>query len=237
MNNEEKQRVVDHSMIANYGGGVMNNSTSYCCDLFKRFMIEGSVLELGPAEGIMTDKLAPFFKDYTVVDGADIFVNSILKRHQNVKGYALLFEEFNPDKKFDNIILGHVLEHVIDPVSILKRCSTWLSNRGRILVAVPNANSIHRQMGVEMGLLTSIYQLNETDCRNGHRRVYDIISLQKDFNDAGLKILKKGGYWLKPLSNSQIDSTWNSEIINASMIIGEKYPEIAAEIYIVASNE
>ena len=236
MNYEEKQRVVNHAMSANYGGGVMNNSTSYCCDLFKRFMVEGNVLELGPAEGIMTDKLAPYFEDYTVVDGADFFVQEIKKRHPHVKGYAQLFEDFNPETTFDNIILGHVLEHVIDPVLILKKCSTWLSKEGRIIVAVPNANSIHRQMGVEMGLLTSVYQLNETDHRNGHRRVYDMVSLEKDFDDAGLKVVKKGGYWLKPLSNSQIDSSWNAEIINASMVVGEKYPEIAAEIYIVASR-
>lgn len=127
-----------------------------------------------------------------------------------------------------------MLEHVIDPVDILKKCGTWLNPGGRILAAVPNSESIHRQAAVMMGMLSSTKQLNETDERNGHRRVYDMKMLQTDFEDAGLKIVKTGGYWLKPLSNSQVDATWDLEMVNAFLQMGEKYPEIAGEIYIVA---
>lgn len=86
-----------------------------------------------------------------------------------------------------------------------------------------------------MGLLKTDKQLNETDIKNGHRRVYDFNSLKKDFIDAGLKIIANGGYWLKPESNNQINNYWNENMIDAFLKLGEMYPNIAGEIYIIAS--
>lgn len=197
----------------------------------------GGVLELGPAEGVMTDLLFPLYEDdYTVVDGAPHFIDSLKKRHQGIKCYAMLFEEFEPERKYENIILGHVLEHVQNPVDILMKCGSWLTESGCIIAAVPNAESLHRQAAVKMGLLKHTKELNETDKLNGHRRVYDLPKLKSDFVEAGLRIVETGGYWLKPLSNSQINNTWTSEMIDAFLSIGELYPNIAGEIYIVAGK-
>ncbi len=236
-NKDEKRRVEEHAAIANYNGLlVAKSATSYCGDLFRRYMKTGSVLELGPAEGVMTDLLFPYYEDYTVVDGADFFVKDILNRHPKIKGYSCLFEEFKPSVKYDNVILGHVLEHVDNPVEILKLTSNWLNDEGVIVAAVPNSHSIHRQAAVLMGMLESEKQLNERDILNGHRRVYDIEMLKADFIDAGLRIKESGGYWLKPESNAQIDKNWDINMIEAFMKLGEEYPNIAAEIYVIAEK-
>lgn len=235
METNEKSRVVEIQKRTAYTKGVMQNTTAYCGEIFRRFMRKGSVLELGPAEGVMTDVLYPYYDDYTVVDGADYFVDAIKKRYPGIKGHAVLFEEYSPSQAYDNIILGHVLEHVKCPIEILKLASSWLSEGGRIICAVPNANSIHRQAGVLMGLLETENQLNATDIRIGHRRVYDMDTLKKDFADAGLKIIQSGGYWLKPESNAQIEANWNVDMVNAFLRLGERYPDIAAEIYLIAS--
>ncbi|PZX45756.1 methyltransferase family protein [Roseinatronobacter thiooxidans] len=39
---------------------------------------------------------------------------------------------------FDLLLFSHVLEHLIDPVSVLRRCLTRLSPGGHVLIAVPN---------------------------------------------------------------------------------------------------
>ena len=44
-----------------------------------------------------------------------------------------------------------------------------------------------------------------------------------------------GGYWLKPLSNAQLDRDWTPEMLDAFMALGERYPDVAAEIYVVAT--
>lgn len=45
-----------------------------------------------------------------------------------------------------------------------------------------------------------------------------------------------GGYWLKPVSNGQIEENWTGKMVEAFMKLGERYPDIAAEIYIIAKN-
>ena len=52
----------------------------------------------------------------------------------------------------------------------------------------------------------------------------------------GLEIEAFGGYWLKPLSNGQIEQDWTPQMVEAFMKLGERYPDIAAEIYVVARH-
>lgn len=219
-----------------YRAGIMGGATDYCTGIFLRHMSQGSVLELGPAEGVMTEKMYPLFHDYTVVEGSKDFSKQLKMKYPDMEVVNCFFEDFEPTKTYDYIILGHVLEHVDNPVHILKLCSEWLSIGGKILSAVPNAHSIHRQAAVKMGILRSENELNDTDKGVGHQRVYNLVELSSDFNSAGLSIIKSGGYFLKPLANSQIEKTWTPEMISAFMELGENYPELAGEIYIIAER-
>lgn len=234
---DEKERINKIASVSKYAFGVNAKTIIYSAKLFLGFMVkEGRVLELGPAEGVMTELLYPYFEDYTVVDGADMFVEQITKKYPKIQGVVSLFEDYKPDRKFDNIILGHVLEHVENPREILRRCKSWLRDGGVVLAAVPNCDSIHRQAAVKMGLLDSVKQLNAADIYHGHRRVYNRKEFIDDFESADFKIIKEGGYWLKPLSNAQVEENWTDEMVTAFMELGEKYPEIAAEIYVVAGK-
>jgi 2-polyprenyl-3-methyl-5-hydroxy-6-metoxy-1,4-benzoquinol methylase len=195
-----------------------------------------TVLVLGPAEGVGTQKLLDFGYDVTVVEGSNVFCEALQHRHANLKVICSLFETMELERSFDCIICGHILEHVDDPVEVLKRASGFLNPGGRIFAAVPNAWSLHRQAAVLMGLLPTESFFSDLDRRHGHRRVYTPESFRCDFTKAGLKIDVFGGYWLKPLSNGQIEANWSQEMIYAFFKLGERYPDIAAEIYIVASK-
>lgn len=194
--NKEIARVEKSADEAHYNDGYMGYATQYSCEVMKRFIIPGSILEMGPAEGVMTDLLCDDFDDYTIVEGAQRFVDMIKAKHSNIICHCSLFETFSPKRLFDNILLGHVLEHVEDPVGILLMCKKWLSDKGRILAAVPNSESIHRLAAVEMGLLSKTDELNERDICHGHRRVYNWNSFMDDFEKAGLKVVYRGGIGL-----------------------------------------
>jgi 2-polyprenyl-3-methyl-5-hydroxy-6-metoxy-1,4-benzoquinol methylase len=218
-----------------YAAGVNTDTINYNFTVFERFIRGTTILEMGPAEGVMTEKLAQTGLALTCVEGAEIFCKSLAKKHPSIEVVNSLFEDYSPGKRFDNIVLGHVLEHVEDPVAILRNVKTFLAPRGRVLAAVPNARSLHRQAAAIMGLLPSENSLNPLDLHHGHRRVYDPEMFRSHFVNAGFKIDVFGGYWLKPVSNTQIEKTWTPEMLAAFMQLGERYPDIAGEIYVIAS--
>ena len=219
-----------------YGKGINATTVAYSVRIFSRHWRPGSCLELGPAEGLATASLVKQFDDLTCVEGSEIFCRALRERHSGIDVVCSLFEHYDPRRAFDNIVLGHVLEHVENPVAILARARPWLSPHGRLFAAVPNARSLHRQMGVVMGLLATEHTLNPTDLRHGHRRVYDPESFRRDFAAAGLQIEIFGGYWIKTAANSHIEAHWTPEMIEAAMVVGERYPDVAAEIYVLARD-
>lgn len=234
---QEQERLKSIAARSTYSAGVMTYAIEHCFKIIERHVKKSDfVLEIGPAEGVMTDLLAQKFPNLTVVEGADQFCKAIQSRHPNITVVNALIESFSTNQKFDWIILGHVLEHVEKPIEILKALKPLLASNGRLFCAVPNANSVHRQAAVEMGLLNKNDQLNQTDLAHGHRRVYCPKTLRHDFEESDLNIEVFGGYWLKPLANSQIESHWSTEMIRAFMTLGERYPDIAGEIYVIAKN-
>ena len=184
----------------------------------------------------MTELLAPHFDKITLVDGSDQFCASLRIRFPSASVVHSLFEHYTATERFDTIVLGHVLEHVDDPVALLSIVAKLLRPGGVVCAAVPNSRSLHRQAAVLMGLLPYESALNDTDRHHGHRRVYNPEALTHDFREAGLKVKIFGGYWIKPLSNSQLEAQWTAPMLEAFMELGERYPDIAAEIYVIAEG-
>jgi 2-polyprenyl-3-methyl-5-hydroxy-6-metoxy-1,4-benzoquinol methylase len=235
--NEQAERARLETVASDswYDRGANAAMIRYTAEVFGRHWRSGRCLELGPAEGLMTDILDATFSDLTVVDGSEQFCSSLRRRFPNADVQCSLFEDFEPDRQFDTIVLSHVLEHVECPKALLESVRRWLAPHGAVYAAVPNARSIHRQAAVLMGTLPSEHSLNETDHHHGHRRVYGPEAFRNEFLAAGFKIRVFGGYWLKPLSNAQIDASWTPEMLKAFMQLGERYPDIAAEIYVIAA--
>ena len=82
-------------------------------------------------------------------------------------------EEINDE--YDIIIINHVLEHFLDPVSALKKIVYHLKNNGIIYIAVPNI------------LNFSLGQL-----QNAHSYYFTPASFQYYISTAGLRLLKFG---------------------------------------------
>lgn len=192
-------------------------------------------LELGPALGYMTKHLVHDFRELHIVEGSLALLNEI-PEYPNVVKHHALFEEFETPLRFDTIVMSHVLEHVSNVDEVLRRIYTWLAPNGAFLVAVPNAQSVHRLVAVEMGLISDEYALNQRDIELGHCRVYDLNSLQDDVKKAGFTVVEKGGYFLKPLSNSQIDSSWTSDMIEGFYNVSKYLPQFCAEIFVVCKK-
>ena len=95
MNNNNKKNLNKIAEKTLYGAGVNSNMVQYSFEVFKRHIVGKEILELGPAEGIMTDLLISLDINLTVVEGAKVFCDSLVKRYPNVNVINSLFEEVN----------------------------------------------------------------------------------------------------------------------------------------------
>lgn len=224
------------SSYTKFNDWLINRRYSHLCNYFKG----SSCLELGIAEGSGIDKLLDRFNEVTVVDGSKLAISQVQERfkNQNLIAVHSFFEEIDfKGKVFDTIIMAHILEHVDDPILVLRKAKEFLADNGIIIIDVPNGNSLHRQVGVKMGLLNENTELNQADLSIGHQRVYTPETFKKDVEDSGLIINNFGGMFIKVLSNSQMEEVFNEQQLEALFNVGVDQPEIAAEIYIIATKQ
>jgi len=188
---------------------------------------------MGSADGEMTRFLREDFDRLHVLDASDDYVEKATSFGDNVSGSVALFEEFETELRFDTIVASHVLEHLVDPVAVLSRAREWLAPGGRLIVVVPNADSLHRQLGVKLGLLPATDALNEQDLEIGHRRVYRRETLEADLSAAGFDVTARGGVFLKLLSNVQMQE-FDDAVVEGFYELGKDFPDLCSEIYAVA---
>ena len=188
------------------------------------------VLVLGAATGAWVSPLLERFETFDTVDAVAPLIEELERQHKGrVRGFVSLFERFEPPRPYDTLVLGHVLEHVHDPVGLLRRCRGWLQPGGRAVILVPNADSLHRQVGVALGHLQAATDMTPGDELLGHRRVYTRRSLRADVEAAGFGHVELGGLLLKPLSNGQMDA-FDDELRQAFFALGHAAPEVACII-------
>jgi trans-aconitate methyltransferase len=209
---------------------------AYAMNALCRHALPGHALEMGCADGEATRVLAPKFQRLTVLDGSRTFLEqarSAVGAAPHVTFTHGLFEEFAPTDRFQTIFAVHVLEHLDDPVAVLRRARGWLAPGGRFIALVPNAKSLHRAVGVKLGLLAKPDDLNAQDVQLGHRRVYTPELLKAHAVEAGFDVRHFGGIMIKPLSNRQMEEQWGPELVDAFLRLGEDYPEISSEVFVV----
>ena len=182
------------------------------------------VLEMGYGGGQWTGAILKTFGHTNIVDASEELLETARERHgDRVVTHASLFEEFEPPIAYDTIVSSLVLEHVQDPVAVMRGAATWLAPGGRLVAIVPHADSLHRRLGVKMGLLERTTELNATDDILGHRRVYTIRHMRDDIAAAGLRVVDEKGLFVKCLSQSQMVG-FSDELLEGFMALGAEIP-------------
>lgn len=136
-----------------------------------------SALELGCGRGLWTSVLSTWYRRLDVVDGSVELLEEVVRSSPGpaeVVPHLALVEDFLRDatEKWQHVYMTFLLEHVQDPVAVLRLVRTRIEDDGLLFLAVPNAESVHRMLAFRAGLITAPDQLSENDFRVGHRRVY-----------------------------------------------------------------
>jgi 2-polyprenyl-3-methyl-5-hydroxy-6-metoxy-1,4-benzoquinol methylase len=212
----------------------------YMVKTFRGFYRRGSCLELGSFKGHFTKLLTTDFSDLTCVEASpEAIAVARQSLPDTISFHQSLFEEVALPRRYDNIILTHVLEHLDDPVGVLKRVNDeWLAPGGRLFLACPNANAPSRQIAVAMGLITHNAAVTPAEAEHGHRITYSLDTLERDATLAGLRILHRTGIFFKALANFQWDRLLKTDIISPEYLdgcyaLGQRYPDLCSSICLV----
>jgi SAM-dependent methyltransferase len=210
---------------------------------FEPFFNKGSLLELGSFKGDFTRRFLPYFDDVTCVEASEVAVTEAKRKlGDKVTFVNSLFEKATLPKRYNNIVLTHVLEHLDDPVLVLKRINEeWLAEGGRFFLVCPNANAPSRQIAVKMGLITHNAAVTPSEAEHGHRCTYTLDTLERDAVAAGLKVVHRSGIFFKALANFQWDRLLQTDIISKEYLegcykLGQQYPDLCSSIFLMCEN-
>lgn len=210
---------------------------------FEPFFNAGSLLELGSFKGDFTKRLMPYSADITCVEASDVAIEEArTKLGDQVKFINTPFENVILPKRYENVVLTHVLEHLDSPVLVLKRINDeWLADRGRLFLVCPNANALSRQIASKMGLISHNAAVTHAEAEHGHRFTYALDTLERDAVAAGLKVVFRTGIFLKALANFQWDRLLQTDIISNEYLegcyqLGQQYPDLCASIFLLCER-
>jgi 2-polyprenyl-3-methyl-5-hydroxy-6-metoxy-1,4-benzoquinol methylase len=92
-----------------------------------------------------------------------------------------------PQKQFDFITLIDVIEHICDPIGMLRQCSSLLNNNGKLLIVTPDSASLVARL---LGYRWWHYRI-------AHISYFNITTLKFALAASGLQVIavKRPRWW------------------------------------------
>jgi SAM-dependent methyltransferase len=130
----------------------------------------GRLLDVGAGNGAFMAAMRELGWD---VDGLEVderareaacAVNGVILRAGTIE------QQQFPDESFDAVVLRHVLEHMTDPLGVLRECHRVLKVGGRLAVVTPNAHSLGARLfgvhwrGLEPPRHLQVFTLASLEC-------------------------------------------------------------------------
>jgi 2-polyprenyl-3-methyl-5-hydroxy-6-metoxy-1,4-benzoquinol methylase len=240
--NKEIQDTADHKYAYGFDFDVMH---PFMLKSFLPHFKGGNLLELGSFKGDFTKRFLSYFNDITCVEASNEAISiAKIAFGNDVKFINSLFETAELPTKYNNIIMTHVLEHIDDPITVLKRVNDeWLADDGRFFLVCPNANAPSRQIAVKMRLISHNDAITDAEEAHGHRITYSLDTLERDATQAGLNVIHRSGIFFKALANFQFDrilqeseGILGEEYLEGCYKLGQVYPDLCSSIFLLCEK-
>ena len=204
-----------------------------------------TILEVGCGVNPLFD----FFTDFellTILEPSKLFYDKAVDiiSKQNLSGKVEIFNNFFEDavetvnsRNYDLIIISALIHEIGDLKSFFTRLKELVKPGTVVHIDVPNGNSLHRLLAVEMGLIKSQMEMSDFNIQFQQNRVFDLNLLEKLVTDYDFTVVEKGSYFIKPFTHAQMQKMMDDNIIDTKVLDGfynliKYFPDLGSEIYI-----
>jgi 2-polyprenyl-3-methyl-5-hydroxy-6-metoxy-1,4-benzoquinol methylase len=139
---------------------------------------------------------------------------------------------FDLGRTFDHVIATNVAHEVPDLGDFLRRCRAHLGPDGLLHLSLQNPRSLHRLLGLSMGMISDLRAVSERGQDLETLRLLDADDLIAAGIEAGLDCIHRAGVMLKPLPNALM-ADLPVEILEGLLTAAPLLPEHGAMNYLV----
>ncbi|MDE7017217.1 MAG: class I SAM-dependent methyltransferase, partial [Lachnospiraceae bacterium] len=162
---------------------------------------------------------------YTVVEPSKEFYGAAKKIAKETRDVLCIngtieevVEELEP--QYDMIICSSLLHEVENPRGLLHAIRRICNNETVVHVNVPNANSMHRLIAFECGMISDIHNLSERNKTLQQNSTFDIESLADEIKKNNMVVIEQGSYFVKPFTHAQMYQMLENGIIQEEILDG-----------------
>jgi 2-polyprenyl-3-methyl-5-hydroxy-6-metoxy-1,4-benzoquinol methylase len=160
-----------------------------------------------------------------------VVVNTLENAHKNL------------DVKFDIILVSSLIHEIKNPIEFILRCKEMLNKNGEIIIVTNNKMSIHRILGVELGILQNIDSKTDTEVKmQQFTGAFTTVELIELVERCKLKVSKIETFFPKILPHEKMQEAIKSGKINSNFLDNlylmiNYLPEFGSEIIAEVVNE
>jgi SAM-dependent methyltransferase len=202
-----------------------------------------SVLEIGPGYNPLSPRIFPESKK-TILEPSKILYEHNVAQHEGDFTTKIINEDLDTfyksdSTKFDLVILSSVLHELPNPSQELSNINSLLKSNGLLFIVTPNNQSIHRLLGVFLGILASTSSLTSTEIKMQQHNNFSIASLQDLLNKLNFKIDLAITSFLKPHTHQQMQDWVDEGLLTKTKLdslyeLSELFDPYNSEIFVLA---
>ena len=174
-----------------------------------------NILEIGPGYNPLSTKIFPE-SIKTILEPSKILYQNNVAKHERDSTAKILNEDLDTfcksvlTPKFDLVILSSVLHELLNPLQELSKIKSLLKSNGLLFIVTPNNQSIHRLLGVFLGILDNTSSLTSTEIKMQQYNNFSVSSLGDLLNELNFTIDLGITSFLKPHTHAQMQA-WVDE--------------------------
>ena len=141
------------------------------------------------------------------------------------------------ENNYDMVICSSLLHEVEKPIELLHSIEKICNDKTVVHINVPNANSMHRLIALESGIISDTHDMSERNKTLQQNNVFDLEKLKQLVEKTQLSVIQGGAYFVKPFTHAQMYEMLKHDIINEEILdglynIGKYMPDLGSEIYV-----